>query len=81
MSPPFFSIIIPYCNVAPYVRECLASVINQAFRDFEAWVIVEASLDATEQVVRETVAEDSRFHVFVKPCSGIASIFIFSYNN
>lgn len=75
MSPPFFSIIIPCYNVAPYVRECLTSVIKQAFRDFEAWVIVEASRDATEQVVRETVAGDTRFHVIVKPCSGSASIF------
>ena len=33
---PFFSIIIPVYNVAPYLRECLDSVLAQTFTDWEA---------------------------------------------
>ena len=33
---PFFSIIIPVYNVAPYLRECLDSVVAQTFGDWEA---------------------------------------------
>ena len=32
-ASPFFSIIIPVYNVAPYLRECLDFVLAQTFSD------------------------------------------------
>lgn len=49
---PFFSIIVPCCEVAPYVRECLDSVIGQSFTAWECLIGVETSTDATEEIVR-----------------------------
>ena len=72
-AKPFFSIIIPCCDVEPYVRECLDSVLNQPFSDWEALIGVENSKDKTEEIVREYAAKDSRFKVFTGPRSGSCS--------
>ena len=72
-AKPFFSIIIPCCDVEPYVRECLDSVLNQPFSDWEALIGVEASKDKTEEIVREYAAKDSRLKVFTGPRSGSCS--------
>jgi len=48
---PFFSIIIPTFNRAALLREALASVARQTFRDFEVIVVDDGSRDETESVV------------------------------
>jgi len=70
---PFFSIIVPCCDVEPYVRECLDSVLSQPFTDWECLIGVETSKDRTEEIVREYAAKDSRFKVFTGPRSGSCS--------
>ena len=70
---PFFSIIIPCCDVEPYLRECLDSVVKQPFADWECILGVEASKDKTEEIVREYVAKDPRFRMFTGPRSGSCS--------
>ena len=70
---PFFSLIIPCCDVEPYVRECLDSVLNQPFQSWECLIGVESSKDNTEEVVREYAAKDHRFKMFTGPRSGSCS--------
>jgi len=70
---PFFSVVIPCCDVEPYVRECLDSVLDQPFGSWECLVGVEESHDRTEAVVREYAARDSRIKVFTGPRSGSCS--------
>ena len=70
---PFFSIIVPCCDVAPYLRECLDSVINQPFSDWECLLGVEESKDNTEEIARESETKDTRFKVFTGPRSGSCS--------
>ena len=70
---PFFSLIIPCCDVEPYVRECLDSVLSQRFQSWECLVGVEASRDKTEEVVREYAERDPRIKVFTGPRSGSCS--------
>ena len=67
---PCFSIIVPCCDVAPFVRECLGSVKSQAFGDWECIVVVETSKDDTGREVRDFAAGDGRFKVFSEPRSG-----------
>lgn len=73
ITKPFFSIIVPCYNVEPYVRECLDSVLNQAFTNWECLVGVETSTDRTEEIVREYVSRDSRMKMFTGPRSGSCS--------
>jgi glycosyltransferase involved in cell wall biosynthesis len=74
IEAPFFSIIVPCCDVEQYVRESLDSVLNQSFTDWECIIGVETSKDKTEDIVRAYAAKDSRFKVFTGPRSGSCSV-------
>ena len=73
-SAPFFSIVLPCCDVAPYVAECFESVFAQPFSDWEIVAVVETSKDATEEIVRSFAARDPRIRVFTGPRSGSCSV-------
>ena len=70
---PFFSFVIPCCDVEPYIRECLDSILGQSFQDWECLAGVETSRDRTEEIVREYAARDSRIRVFTCERSGSCS--------
>ena len=61
---PFFSIIVPCCDVEPYIKECLMSVKKQPFKNRECLIGIETSKDKTEEVIRELTANDDRFKIF-----------------
>ena len=62
---PFFSVIVPCCDVEAFLPETLASLDAQSFRDFEIILVVEDSRDRTLGLCRkaqaETTGEMSRF--------------------
>ena len=70
---PFFSIIVPCCDVEQYLRECLDSVLKQPFGDWECILGVETSKDKTADIVREYADKDNRFKVFTGERSGSCS--------
>ena len=70
---PRFSIIIPVCNNAPQLRECLDSVLKQDFCDWEAVCINDGSTDGTGETLDEYAARDSRFKVYHKTNGGVSS--------
>lgn len=47
MVAPAISVILPVYNCEPYITECIASVLNQSFRDFELLVFNDGSTDRT----------------------------------
>ena len=70
---PRFSIIIPVYNVAPYLRECLDSVLAQTFTGWEAICIDDGSTDGSGRILEEYAGRDSRFKVMHKENGGVAS--------
>ena len=70
---PFFSLIVPCCDVESYLRECLDSVLNQPFASWECLLGVEDSKDKTLEIAREYESRDSRFKVFTGPRTGSCS--------
>ena len=70
---PFFSIIMACCDVEPYIREALDSVMKQSFGDWECICGIEESKDKTEEILREIADNDSRVRIFTHPRSGSCS--------
>lgn len=70
---PLFSIIIPVYNVAPYLRECLDSVLAQTFTDWEALCVDDGSTDDSGAILDEYAAKDSRFRVFHQLNAGVSA--------
>ncbi len=55
------SIIIPAYNVAPYIEECLQSLLVQTFVNWEAIVIDDGSIDDTVAIIKKFSDERIRF--------------------
>ena len=70
---PFFSFAVPCCDVEPYIVECLQSILNQSFQDWECILGIETSKDRTEEIIREKTAGDPRFKIFTGPRTGSCS--------
>lgn len=70
---PELSIIIPVYNVAPYLRECLDSVLAQTFTDWAAICVDDGSTDGSSAILDEYAAKDSRFRVFHQQNAGVGA--------
>lgn len=70
---PFFSIVIPVCNVAPYLRACLDSVLAQTFADWEAVCVDDGSTDGSGAVLDEYARKNSRIKSLHKENGGVSS--------
>ena len=68
---PKFSIIIPVYNVAPYLRECLDSVLAQTVMDWEAICVDDGSTDGSGAILDEYRAKDGRILVLHKENGGV----------
>ena len=72
VNGPFFSIIIPVYNVAPYLRECLDSVLAQTFGDWECLCVDDGSTDESSTILDEYAQKDARFRIFHKTNGGVS---------
>lgn len=53
---PLISVIIPVYNVAPYLHECLDSVVGQDFQDLEVCIVDDGSTDGSGAICDEYAA-------------------------
>ena len=72
---PKVSIIMPSFNVAPYIRECMDSVLAQTLTDIEVIVADADSTDGTREILEEYACRDSRVTILTddKKSSGYAN--------
>ena len=69
----FFSIIIPCYNQAHFLPECLDSLLQQSFSDWEAIVVNDGSMDNTNEVATQFITRDSRIKLIEKKNGGLSS--------
>lgn len=65
-----FSIIVPCYNVESYINECVQSVINQTYGNWELLLINDASTDRTLDIIKKLETTDERIHVYDKEHGG-----------
>ena len=58
-------IVIPIYNAAPYLRECLDSVLAQSYENLEIVLVDDKSTDSSLEIAREYAARDSRISLIV----------------
>lgn len=58
---PFFSILIPVYNQVGLMDDCIKSIKNQTFKDFEVIVVDDGSTDASYEMLCDIAKEDERF--------------------
>lgn len=65
MNKPFFSIVITAYNAEKYIKQCILSVINQNFGDFEIIITEDCSSDNTLKAIEEF--DDLRIKTYKTP--------------
>ena len=59
------SVIIPVYNVAPYLKRCLDSVVNQTLKDIEIILVDDCSTDGSLEILKEYVSKDERIKLII----------------
>ena len=73
MMSPYFSLILPVYNVAPYLKRCIDSILEQDFNDYEIILVDDGSTDASAQIC-DTYAENyPNIRVIHKANGGLSS--------
>lgn len=67
------SIIIPVYNVEKYLDECLRSIQNQTYQNFEALIVDDGSTDESASIARSYACADNRFVLYCKTNGGQGS--------
>ncbi|ADH86524.1 glycosyltransferase [Desulfurivibrio alkaliphilus] len=62
---PKLSIIVPVYNSGQYLEQCLSSILNQTFGDFELIVVNDGSTDNSGAIIQCLYEQDPRIKVIV----------------
>jgi len=73
MLNPLISIIVPCYNQAQYLDECLQSVFEQTYENWECIIVNDGSPDHTEEVSKRWVEKDARFKYFKTENGGVSA--------
>lgn len=67
------SVIIPMYKVEKYIKECIESVLNQSFKDFELILIDDGSPDNSGKISDNYQQKDHRIRVVHKKNGGVSA--------
>lgn len=71
-ADPAVSVIVPVYNALPYVRETIASLQAQTFRDLEIICVNDGSTDGSLEELVALAREDGRIRVLNQPNQGLS---------
>lgn len=61
---PETSVVIPVYNCAPYLKECLNSILNQTYQDFEIVIVDDCSNDGSLKILQDYKAKHKKIRLF-----------------
>lgn len=73
MNKTLISVIVPCYNQAGYLDECLQSVLDQSYDNWECIIVDDGSTDNTESIASKWCKIDSRFDYYHKDNGGLCS--------
>ena len=72
MNSDFISIIIPVYNTEKYLSECINSILNQTYENFELLLIDDGSTDESLKICNDFKEKDGRVKVFHHENHGVS---------
>ncbi len=67
-----FSIIVPIYNVEKYLTQCVNSILNQTYKDFELILVDDGSPDSCPKMCDDFAKKDNRIKVVHKKNGGLS---------
>lgn len=71
MQKKLVSILIPFKNTATYLDDCLQSILNQSYKNWELIIVDDASTDNSFNIVNAYAEKDQRIKLFKNTGNGI----------
>jgi len=68
---PTISVLLPIFNGEKFLDECLASLLEQSFEDFEIVAVDDGSSDGSAEILKVWCCRDSRIRILTRPHSGL----------
>lgn len=63
-TSPLVSVVMPVFNAAPYIKDCVESILNQTHSNLEFIIVDDASTDATPLILSSVAKIDRRIKLF-----------------
>ncbi|WP_353121211.1 glycosyltransferase family 2 protein [Dysgonomonas capnocytophagoides] len=73
MNNPKISIIVPVYNAERYIEQCIYSVLNQTFKDYELILIDDGSKDGSLGLCEKLRETDSRIIIYSQKNKGVST--------
>ncbi len=67
------TVIVPVYNCAPYLRQCLESILNQTYKELEVILINDGSTDSSLEICKEYEKQYENITVIDKQNGGVSS--------
>lgn len=69
---PKISIIVPVYNCEKYISNCINSILEQSFKDFELILVDDGSSDRSFEICESFAKKDNRVRAIHQPNSGVS---------
>lgn len=80
-SSPLVSIVMPFRNTAAYIHECIDSILNQTYTNWELHAVNDHSEDASNSLMNEFALKEPRIQLHQNIEKGIISALRVAYAN
>lgn len=71
---PLVTIIVPAYNVEKWLCDCLNSIKNQTYQNWECIIVNDGSKDKTHDIALEFCSHDTRFRLIDKENEGVSTV-------
>ena len=72
MENQLISVIVPVYNVEEYLKQCLDSILEQTFSNYEVILVNDGSTDSSGLICQEYAEKDARIRYFEKENGGLS---------
>lgn len=80
MQNQLISILIPFKNTSAFIAECIESIINQTYTNWEVIIVNDHSTDNSYAIVESFAKKDQRFQLYNNTGNGIIDALKLAYS-
>ncbi len=79
MQEPLISILTPFKNTEQFLTECIESIIDQTYENWELIIVDDNSTDNSFEIVKRFSKNDQRIKLYQNPGAGIIEALRFAF--